>query len=80
MFLKEINKWQGMAKAEKIAGNYTKEQFALGVLYGLRAAQAMIEHASQPSNAADPLQPCDHPGCENHVSHPCEGCGRQWGR
>lgn len=24
-------------------------------------------------------QACDHPGCKSHVSHPCEGCGRQWG-
>lgn len=21
-------------------------------------------------------EPCDHIGCLNHVSHPCEGCGR----
>lgn len=21
-------------------------------------------------------QPCEHTGCLNHVSHPCEGCGR----
>lgn len=21
-------------------------------------------------------EPCDHPGCLNHVTHPCEGCGR----
>jgi hypothetical protein len=20
--------------------------------------------------------PCEHPGCANHVTHPCEGCGR----
>lgn len=25
-------------------------------------------------------QPCDHPGCLSHVSHPCEGCGRIGGR
>jgi len=25
-------------------------------------------------------QPCDHPGCLSHVSHPCEGCGRIAGR
>lgn len=25
-------------------------------------------------------QPCDHPGCLNHVTHPCEGCGRVAGR
>ena len=21
-------------------------------------------------------EPCDHPGCLSHISHPCEGCGR----
>ncbi len=21
-------------------------------------------------------EPCDHPGCASHLSHPCEGCGR----
>lgn len=21
-------------------------------------------------------EPCDHRGCLNHVTHPCEGCGR----
>jgi hypothetical protein len=21
-------------------------------------------------------EPCSHPGCLNHLSHPCEGCGR----
>ena len=25
-------------------------------------------------------EPCDHPGCLSHVSHPCEGCGRTAGR
>ena len=24
--------------------------------------------------------PCSHPGCLNHVTHPCEGCGRVAGR
>lgn len=27
-----------------------------------------------------PDQPCHHPGCLSHVSHPCEGCGRIAGR
>lgn len=27
-----------------------------------------------------PGQPCDHPGCLSHQSHPCEGCGRIGGR
>ena len=21
-------------------------------------------------------EPCGHPGCLHHVTHPCEGCGR----
>ncbi|MCA9872181.1 MAG: hypothetical protein KC441_00940 [Anaerolineales bacterium] len=21
-------------------------------------------------------EPCGHPGCASHISHPCEGCGR----
>ena len=25
-------------------------------------------------------EPCSHPGCFSHVSHPCEGCGYQAGR
>lgn len=24
-------------------------------------------------------EPCSHPGCLNHKSHPCEGCGRTAG-
>ncbi len=24
-------------------------------------------------------KPCSHPGCQHHVTHPCEGCGKQWG-
>lgn len=24
----------------------------------------------------DDGQPCNHKGCLNHISHPCEGCGR----
>jgi hypothetical protein len=24
--------------------------------------------------------PCSHPGCLQHITHPCEGCGRVGGR
>lgn len=24
-------------------------------------------------------EPCNHPGCLAHISHPCEGCGRVCG-
>lgn len=23
-----------------------------------------------------PGEPCSHPGCLSHISHPCDGCGR----
>ena len=26
------------------------------------------------------FEPCRHPGCLQHTSHPCEGCGRVAGR
>jgi len=25
-------------------------------------------------------EPCSHPGCLHHVTHPCEGCGRIAGK
>jgi hypothetical protein len=25
-------------------------------------------------------EPCKHPGCLKHVTHPCEGCGRIGGQ
>jgi hypothetical protein len=25
-------------------------------------------------------EPCQHPGCANHVTHPCECCGRTQAR
>jgi len=27
-----------------------------------------------------PGEPCNHPGCLSHISHPCEGCGRTGGQ
>ena len=26
------------------------------------------------------MKPCSHPGCSCHVTHPCEVCGRIWGK
>lgn len=26
------------------------------------------------------FQPCKHPGCAHHLSHPCEECGRMGAR
>ena len=37
------------------------------------------ERARRKANLRDG-EPCGHPGCLSHVSHPCEGCGRVAGR
>ena len=38
-----------------------------------------LMHVSAPFDSLKG-QPCPHPGCLSHVSHPCEGCGRVMGR
>jgi len=45
----------------------------------LRSAQRQ-GYASAQTRILEPLQPCGHPGCRSHVTHPCEGCGRTAGR
>jgi putative endonuclease len=37
-------------------------------------SKAMMLVAPRPPKPP-PREPCGHPGCLNHVSHPCEGCG-----
>ena len=32
-----------------------------------------MDHSSRPLKDGEP---CSHPGCSSHISHPCEGCGR----
>jgi hypothetical protein len=38
------------------------------------------KHDTIQSAGLEDGKPCGHPGCLNHVSHPCEGCGRIGGR
>jgi hypothetical protein len=46
----------------------TKEQFLEQSNIQDRLFSAPVSHR--------PGEPCDHPGCASHLSHPCEGCGR----
>jgi len=39
----------------------------------------MSDNAITPAELRDG-EPCKHPGCLSHYSHPCEGCGRIRGR
>lgn len=48
-----------------------------------RKGQTMPKHFMDIAHDDDELtdgEPCEHPGCLSHVSHPCEGCGRKAGR
>ena len=40
----------------------------------------MMDDPARPIRKPRRDEPCRHPGCLSHVSHPCEGCGRVWGR
>ena len=53
-------------EAEKIKKNLSQDEWLKSVLN----TWPMLEDG----------EPCDHPGCLAHVTHPCEGCGRVAGR
>jgi hypothetical protein len=44
--------------------------------------KSWIASVEEPSNtqmhmgSLKPGEPCSHPGCCSHITHPCEGCGR----
>jgi hypothetical protein len=67
----------------------TKEEFAgapssmrwtrgkeLGVTMSAKEIQLHLEHRYPLRDG----EPCSHPGCLRHLTHPCEGCGRVGGR
>jgi len=51
-------------------------------LHSEHAAQCFLDAKRRDKKRAELNQgePCGHPGCLNHVTHPCEGCGRIAGR
>lgn len=53
--------------------NYMAAHKSPGPIAGLAKEQERI------ANLRDG-EPCRHPGCLSHISHPCEGCGRIAGR
>lgn len=38
-----------------------------------------LNHVAQAQRKLERGEPCRHPGCLSHVSHPCESCGRVGG-
>lgn len=47
---------------------------------GLEDLKPFIEENAEKAMGLRDGEPCNHPGCLSHVSHPCEGCGRIGGR
>ena len=37
-----------------------------------------VLEVERPVTYSKPNEPCTHPSCKSHQSHPCEGCGRKW--
>lgn len=61
--------------------NYDRKKFRKGwdLAFGKKSplvgmADADVA-AGTDESATVILNPCDHPGCKNHQSHPCEKCG-----
>lgn len=65
--LPHVCKHYGVSK-DTVLMDWTKH-FGVGLFYEFKKRMEMLERLK-------PGEPCDHPGCLAHVSHPCEGCGR----
>ena len=57
----------GLGWLDPYTGEYNSEEHRLEVM---KALECRVE-----DEYADG-EPCSHPGCCNHITHPCEGCGR----
>ena len=93
-FREKFTSWQGwmMFLLPRIAKHYgvDKEKVLLGwtrhhaptIIYE-QTGEIWIPKPTpeipQPGPRLKPGQPCKHPGCLAHVTHPCEGCGRTGG-
>lgn len=63
-------------KAIEVLYNMSDEQ----LLQELETCDSNITYAKYPELFIDKIipdgVPCYHKGCLNHITHPCEGCGR----
>lgn len=74
-FNKQIDRTEKKAKILAICnccGNIWKEE----IIYTIALANSKTYDFCSKCNGFKPGVPCSHPGCLNHISHPCEGCGR----
>ena len=76
---KLLEKWKAAELKAADNGDYSTANINYFKRRGGEAALAILK---EPSNtrihmgSLKPGEPCSHPGCCNHITHPCEGCGR----
>lgn len=54
--------------------------YSSGRDYGVTLGVINSDGSLTVTNILRDFEPCAHPGCLSHFSHPCEGCGRIGGR
>ena len=75
-----------LLRASAMRRAHGKAEYARGFWQRTNEIAGLGEDLTWPTSEAErlrslrPDQPCGHPGCLHHVSHPCEGCGRIAGR
>jgi hypothetical protein len=71
---------QAVLEAADFVEDYSKFLSCTKTGHGIPAAlRRKAEEEDRPHRYKDG-EPCEHPGCLSHISHPCEGCGRVAGR
>lgn len=83
----ELEKARLLDSLESLA-NLSRNRTATRITLRDRIAEILSQNTNvtdrsrpaRPTRDLRPGEPCDHPGCLSHVSHPCESCGRTAGR
>lgn len=68
----------GLVNKKWLRHSSTNEQDRLNSVTAIvaRAIANVRARNTRDPQSRDNGEPCRHPGCANHLTHPCEGCGR----
>jgi hypothetical protein len=67
--------WDGKPEWIDTTGGILDEEIGMAVTHWMPMPEAPKEKELQ-IHKLRVGEPCSHRGCLNHISHPCEGCGR----
>jgi hypothetical protein len=74
-----LKEWKADSKRAYDDGDFEYEKLAMDRAIALESALAILKGPSNTQmhmGSLKPGEPCSHPGCCSHITHPCEGCGR----